>query len=103
MQLGRLDKAEKMYQRALQGYEKALKPEHLSTYIPALDNIHNFALLYDVKHQVEDAIVWYSKALSGYETVLGPDHPKYQTTLSRLTVLGIEPHKADASRADLSA
>jgi len=33
---GKLKEAEKMYQRALQGYEKALSSELVTTYIPTL-------------------------------------------------------------------
>ena len=40
--LGRLDEAEKMYLRALQGFEKAWGPEHTST----LDTVNNMGLLY---------------------------------------------------------
>jgi tetratricopeptide (TPR) repeat protein len=40
--LGRLDRAEKMYQRVLQGYEKALGLEHTST----LDTVNNLGTLY---------------------------------------------------------
>lgn len=39
---GRLTKADKMYQRALKGYEKALGPEHTST----LSTVNNLGILY---------------------------------------------------------
>ena len=39
---GKLGEAEKMYQRALEGYEKALGPEHTSTLI----TVNNLGLLY---------------------------------------------------------
>ena len=39
---GKLAEAEKMYQRALDGYEKAWGPEHTST----LDTVNNLGLLY---------------------------------------------------------
>ena len=39
---GKPDEAEKMYQRALQGYEKAWGPDHTST----LDTVNNLGLLY---------------------------------------------------------
>jgi len=39
---GKLVKAEQMYQRALQGYEKAWGLEHTST----LDTVNNLGLLY---------------------------------------------------------
>ena len=39
---GKLAEAKKMYERALEGYEKALGPEHTST----LDTVNNLGLLY---------------------------------------------------------
>ena len=39
---GKLEEAEAMYRRALQGYEKARGPDHTST----LDNVNNLGLLY---------------------------------------------------------
>ena len=37
--LGRLDEAEKMYQRASDGYAKAISPDSLVTHVPALNNM----------------------------------------------------------------
>ncbi|KAF2261311.1 hypothetical protein CC78DRAFT_583855 [Lojkania enalia] len=87
--LGRLDDAEEMYRRALQGYEKAIKPENVPTYLPALTTMWGFASLCDCQHRVEDARAWYSKALSGYENVVGTDHPKCEMLRSRLAALSI--------------
>jgi hypothetical protein len=60
---GKLDKAEKMYQRALQGYEKALGADNVTTYILA------------------------SKALVGYDKVVGPDHPRSRSLQDNLRAL----------------
>jgi tetratricopeptide (TPR) repeat protein len=43
--LGRLDKAEKMYQRALDGYAKAISSKDVMTYVLALNNMWAFASL----------------------------------------------------------
>ena len=43
---GKLDEAEKMFQWALQGYEKALGREPVKTYIPALNTAYNLGLLF---------------------------------------------------------
>ncbi|KAN0080638.1 hypothetical protein V8E54_003842 [Elaphomyces granulatus] len=43
---GRLDDAEKMYQRALQGYEKAVGLENVARYQPALMTISNLGNLF---------------------------------------------------------
>jgi Tetratricopeptide repeat len=42
---GKLDEAEKMYRRALQGYEKALGLENVARYRPALKTIRNPGVL----------------------------------------------------------
>jgi tetratricopeptide (TPR) repeat protein len=39
---GKLDEAEKMYQRAFEGFEKALGPEHISTLLA----VNNLGLVY---------------------------------------------------------
>ena len=43
---GKLVEAEKMYQRALQGYEKALGPEDILHYLPALNTAYNLGHLH---------------------------------------------------------
>lgn len=68
--LGKLDEAERLYQRALAGYEKAL----LSDNIPALAAVRNFGLLYRVQGRLKEAKTMFQLALSGIEKLLGPDH-----------------------------
>ncbi|KAL5375449.1 hypothetical protein PMIN06_012243 [Paraphaeosphaeria minitans] len=51
-------KAENMYQRALQGYEKAWGPEHTST----LDTVNNLGLLYAVLRRRDEAEKMYQRA-----------------------------------------
>lgn len=48
---GRLDKAEEMYERALQGKEKAWGPEHTST----LNTVNNLGLLYADQGRLDEA------------------------------------------------
>lgn len=43
---GRLDKTEVMYERALQRYEKVLEPTIIKTYVPALNTLECFGILY---------------------------------------------------------
>jgi tetratricopeptide (TPR) repeat protein len=57
--LGRLDEAEKMYQRALQGKEKAWGPEHTST----LDTVNNLGSLYRDQGKLVEAEEMYRLAL----------------------------------------
>lgn len=61
-----------MYQRALEGYEKALGREHTST----LDTVNNLDLLFASQNAVNGAREMYVRALAGYETVFGVDHPR---------------------------
>jgi tetratricopeptide (TPR) repeat protein len=56
-----------MYQRALQGYEKAWGPEHTLT----LRMINNLGLLYADQGKLVEAEQMYQRALQGYEKSLG--------------------------------
>jgi tetratricopeptide (TPR) repeat protein len=73
--LHKLAKAEKMHQRALQGYEKALGADHTST----LDIINHLGILYNDQGKLAEADKLYQRAPQGYEKVLGPDHQKCQS------------------------
>ena len=65
---GRLEDAEKMYDHALAGREKALGAKHPST----LDTVHNLGVLYGQHGRFEDAEKVYGRALAGRENSLGP-------------------------------
>jgi tetratricopeptide (TPR) repeat protein len=69
---GKLDKAEEMYKRALQGREKALGPDHTST----LDTVNNLGVLYVDQGKLDKAEEMYQRALEGYEERFGSDHPR---------------------------
>ena len=58
-----------MYQRALQGKEKAWGPEHTST----LDTVNNLANFYQTQGKLVEAEQMYQRALQGYEKALGPE------------------------------
>ncbi|KAH8807443.1 hypothetical protein F5884DRAFT_899840 [Xylogone sp. PMI_703] len=79
---GKLAEAEKMYIRALQGYEKALGPDHIST----LNTVNNLGSLYHNQDKLAEAKKMYIRALQGYEKALGPDHI---STLNMVNNLGI--------------
>jgi len=65
--VGRMAEAEKMYQRALDVYEKAWgRPDHTST----LDTVNNLALLYSKQGRMAEAEKMYQRALDGYEKAL---------------------------------
>ena len=77
----KLVEAEKMYQRALKGYEKAWGPEHTST----RDMFHNLANLYVDQGKPAAAEEMYVLALKGYEKAWGPEHT---LTLDKVNILG---------------
>jgi tetratricopeptide (TPR) repeat protein len=61
-----------MYQRALQGYEKAWGPEHTS----ALDTVNNLGALYASLGRLNEAEKMYQRALSGFEKRYGYKHER---------------------------
>ncbi|KAF2804401.1 tetratricopeptide repeat domain-containing protein [Mytilinidion resinicola] len=76
---GKLIEAEEMYQRALQGYEKAWGPDHTST----LDTVNNLGSLYVDQGKLIEAEEMYQRALRGYEKALGHDQVKGAAARSR--------------------
>jgi tetratricopeptide (TPR) repeat protein len=85
--LGRLDEAEKMLQRTLDGYRKVIRPHNLMTYVPALNNMWAFASLRESQSRVDDARWWYSQALVGYEKTFGLDYNKCESLRNKLALL----------------
>jgi tetratricopeptide (TPR) repeat protein len=77
------DAAEQVFQRTLQGYEKALGSEHIST----LDTINNLGVLYKNQGKLNEAEKMYDRALQGYEKALGPEHISTFDTVNNLGVL----------------
>ncbi|KAL9051657.1 MAG: hypothetical protein Q9162_005866 [Coniocarpon cinnabarinum] len=66
---GKYKEAEAMYQRALQGKEKAWGPEHTST----LDTVNNLGILYRDQGKLAKAEEMYQRALAGKEKALGSE------------------------------
>jgi hypothetical protein len=64
------------YERALQGYEKAISADNIMTYIPALNKFWGLGCLFKGRADIVKARIMYSKALAGYKKVVGPDHPR---------------------------
>ncbi|KAI9784312.1 MAG: hypothetical protein M1839_002373 [Geoglossum umbratile] len=75
--------AEQMYERALQGYEKALGAEHTST----LDTVNNLGALYIDQGKLALAEQMYERALRGREKALGAEHPSTLQTVNNLGIL----------------
>ncbi|KAJ3575070.1 hypothetical protein NPX13_g4158 [Xylaria arbuscula] len=82
---GKLKEAEEMYQRALQGYEKALGPDHTST----LNTVNNLGLLYSNQGKLKEAEEMYQRALQGYQTIYGLNHPGTHVILNNIQQLTI--------------
>jgi hypothetical protein len=76
-----------MYQWALQGYEKAIGPDNIITYVLALNTTLNLGLLFECQADLAKARTMFSKALRGYEQVFGPDHAKSETLRDQLCAL----------------
>ncbi|CAG8982451.1 hypothetical protein HYALB_00013982 [Hymenoscyphus albidus] len=74
----KLVEAEQMYQRALQGYKKALGPDHTST----LNTVNNLGNLYSDQGKLVEAEQMYQRALQGKEKALGPDHTSTLNTVN---------------------
>lgn len=76
-----------MYQRAIQGYEKALGYNPAKTYIPALNATENLAILYKQMGSASKAEEMYTRALYGLEAVFGQSSKRYQDVISALADL----------------
>jgi tetratricopeptide (TPR) repeat protein len=88
---GKLDEAEKMYQRALEGQEKALGPGHTST----LQTVSNLGILYTDQGKLDEAEKMYQRALEGQEKALGPEHTSTLQTVNNLGNLYTHQSKLD--------
>jgi tetratricopeptide (TPR) repeat protein len=77
---GKVDDAEAIYTRALQGKEERLGPDHRST----LSTINNLGSLYVDHGKLADADAMYTRALRGYEQTLGCDHTSTLSTVHNL-------------------
>jgi tetratricopeptide (TPR) repeat protein len=80
---GKLAEAEKMYKRALQGYEEALGANHTST----LNTVNNLGLLYRNQGKLAEAEKMHERALQGKEEALGASHTSTLDTVNNLGLL----------------
>lgn len=64
------EKAEQMYIRVMQGYEKTWGRE----FTPIFDTITNLGRIYCIQGKMEKAEQMYVRALQGYEKTLGREH-----------------------------
>jgi len=91
LEQGKLAEAEKMYQQALQGKEKAWGPDYTLT----LDTINNLGLLYAEQGKIEEAEEMYQRALQGYKKAWGLDYILTLNTVNNLGLLYAEQGKMD--------
>ncbi|MCJ1453499.1 hypothetical protein MMC28_003846 [Mycoblastus sanguinarius] len=66
----KMAEAEKMYLRALNGFEKVWGPEHKT----AVDTVNNLAILYSNQGRLAEAEKLFQRALDGKEKTWGPEH-----------------------------
>jgi len=71
-------RGEKMYQRALQGYEKAWGPGHTSILI----TVNNLGNLYADQGKLDEAEEMYRRALQSYENTYNLEHTSVRNALS---------------------
>src|SRR5271170_1847115 len=90
-----------MYQRVLQGYQKALSVDNVTTYIPALNTIWAFGSLFERQADLAKARIMYSKALVGYDKVVGPDHPRSQSLQDNIRALDAKGTLSESKRHKL--
>ena len=94
---GKLVEAEQMFQRALQGYEKAWGPDHTSM----LDTVNNLGNLYLNQGKLVETEQMFQRALQGYEKAIGPDNiTTYVPGLNTILNLGrLFERQADLAKA----
>jgi tetratricopeptide (TPR) repeat protein len=88
---GKLGEAEKMYQQALEGHEKALGLEHTLT----LQTVNNLGNLYTRQGKLDEAEKMYQRALEGKEKALGLEHTSTLQTVGNLGNLYAHQGKLD--------
>ena len=77
---GKLDRAEKIWKRALAGYKKALEPENPSTLIVVNNNLE---VIYDSSGKLDKTEAMWGRALVGYKKALESEHPDTQHALHK--------------------
>ena len=88
---GKLDEAEKMYVRSLEGREKVLGADHTST----LHTVNDLGLLYKDQGKLDKAEKMYDRALEGREKVLGAEHIWTLDTVNNLCLFYAESGRLD--------
>jgi hypothetical protein len=82
-----MGETEKMYDHALQGYEKVLGREQVKTYTPALNIMQNLAELYTQLSRANKVKDMYSRALDSLKAVFGRSSKWCQNIVAVLAIL----------------
>ena len=80
---GKLEEAEVLYRRSLEGRERVLGVDHPNT----LTSVNNLGVLLEDQGKLEEAEVLYRRALEGRERVLGVDAPETLRSVNNLGTL----------------
>jgi tetratricopeptide (TPR) repeat protein len=90
----RLNEAEEMYERALQGREKALGPNHMST----LHTVNSLGILYRGQGRLDKAEEMFERALKGRTEAFGPDHTSTFQMVNNLGLLYADQDRLDKAK-----
>lgn len=85
--LGKLDMAEEMHERALDGCKKTVGLNGMRTCVSALTIMWGYASFCATSDLIDDAQRWYTQALAGYRDMLGEDHSTCQALLVEIKAL----------------
>ncbi len=89
----KLTEAEKMYERALKGYENAIGLKNVGTYRPALNTMWNRGNLYVKQGELTQAREAYLRTLIGFQIILGPSSDQCQEIMAALESLNLSSGK----------
>ncbi|KAK7209415.1 hypothetical protein V2G26_016593 [Clonostachys chloroleuca] len=92
---GKFSEAEAMFNRALEGREKALGRDHTST----LDTVNNLGLVYKDQGKLSEAEAMFNRALEGKEKALGRDHTSTLDTVNNLGLVYKDQGKLSKAKA----
>jgi tetratricopeptide (TPR) repeat protein len=97
---GKLGEAEKMYERALRGYE-ALGLNNNAQYLPALNTLENMGELHAKQYETAKAHAMYVRALSGLTSVLGQSSGRCLNLAAKIDVLPLPNREEVQSRLSI--
>jgi hypothetical protein len=79
----------KVYQRAVQGYKKALGVDHTTINILAINTLWTFGSIFECQNELANPGIMCLETPVGYKLIVGPDHPRSASLRDKLRVLDI--------------